>query len=208
VRVPEEDIKVGVGDRGAGEANSVRPSYASVGRRLAAYLLDLPIAFVSVMVPVYLIMQLLIVTGAWAPAGDQAPWSSHTYLSRISIVIAFLLSTGPIYMVLCHASPWQATVGKRLLNIYVTGEDGKRISLPRSLVRWVALWLFQLIWGWVISIITMTNSRQQKALHDFVAHTLVLNGRPSPGGTLGVWRIVAAVAPPVAWMLTTFLETM
>jgi uncharacterized RDD family membrane protein YckC len=107
---------------------------------LAAYLLDLVIASAFVFVAVYLIMEVLHATGTWAPAFEQAPWRSHKYLSKIAVTIAFFLATGPIYIVLCHASTWQATIGKRQLNIYVTGEDGKRISLARSLVRGVAFW--------------------------------------------------------------------
>jgi len=207
VVVPEADPKDGVDDSRRGEDNSIRPAYAGLGRRLAAYLLDLLIASASVIVPVYLIMRVLLATGTWAPAGERAPWSSHKYLSQIAVAIAFFLATGPIYVVLCHASPWQATVGKRLLNIYVTGEDGKRISLARSLVRGVALWSFNLFGGGLLSIITVAGSEKHRALHDFAAHTLVLNGRPATGSTLGIWRIAASVAPPVAWMLATFLGT-
>ena len=41
---------------------------------------------------------------------------------------------GPIsYFILCEASTWQATFGKRLLRIYVTDDSRKRISIMRSL---------------------------------------------------------------------------
>ena len=169
------------------------------------YLLDLPIAILSVIVPVYLIMRLLIATGAWVPAGEEAPWrSSHGYI----ITIAFFLSTGPVYFVLCHASPWQATFGKCLLNIYVTGDDGKRISLARSFVRGLTLWFSIAFSVALISVITIAASKKRKAVHDSVAQTLVLTGRPVPGGALEPWRIAAFVGFPVAWMVGTFLATM
>lgn len=195
-------------DRGQ-EANHIHAqSYASVGLRLAAYFLDLLIAILSVAVLVYLVMRLLLATGAWAPVEGQAPWSSHEYLSRIFIIIAYFLSTGPVYFVICHASPWQATYGKRLLSIYVTGDDGKRISLARSFVRELTLCFFNVFGVGLISVITIAASKQRKGMHDFSAHTLVLKGRPVPGGALGRWRIVAFVGFPVAWIVGTSLATM
>jgi uncharacterized RDD family membrane protein YckC len=191
-------------DRGQEATHAHAQSYASVGRRLAAYLLDLPIAILSVIVPVYLIMLFLIATGAWVPAKEEEPWSSHGYI----ITIAFFLSTGPVYFVLCHASPWQATLGKRLLNIYVTGDDGKRISLARSFVRGLTLWFFNAFAVALISVITIAASEKRKAVHDFVAQTLVRTGRPVPGGALEPWRIAAFIGFPVAWMVGTFLATM
>jgi uncharacterized RDD family membrane protein YckC len=124
------------------------------------------------------------------------------------ITIAFLLSTGPVYFAICHASPWQATFGKRLLKVYVAGDDGNRISLTRSLIRCITLWLLSVFWVGLISVITIAVSSQRKGVHDFVARTLVLRGRPVPGGTLEPWRIVVFVGLPVAWMLGTFLATM
>jgi len=48
----------------------------------------------------------------------------------------------PIYLILFDASLWQATFGKRIRKIYVTDNEGRRISLAlfRSLARRVVLW--------------------------------------------------------------------
>jgi uncharacterized RDD family membrane protein YckC len=178
-------------------------SYASVGLRLAAYLLDVSISFLSVTVPVYLILEVLIATGAWVPTQRQPDWGGSRYV----IAIAFFLAMGPIYFVICHASPWQATAGKRLLKLYVVGSDGNRISLGRSSIRSLAFYVLGAFGAGLISVITIADSKQRKGVHDFIAGTSVLRGRPVPGGKLGHWRIAASIGFPVAWMLGTLLAT-
>src|SRR5262245_28307761 len=114
------------------EPNPVRvQSYASLSLRWSAYIIDVSLSVLSVTVPVYLILRLLEATGAWVRTQRSPDWDGWRYV----ISIAFFLSTGPVYFVLCHASPWQATVGKRLLKIYVARGDGSRISLGRSFIR-------------------------------------------------------------------------
>jgi hypothetical protein len=46
---------------------------------------------------------------------------------------------------------------------------------------------------------------KKQALHDFTARTLVVDGRPVPGGSLELWRIVAAFGIPFLWFLVTFV---
>ena len=90
---------------------------ASLGRRLAAYLLDVPIAVVISFVPSIITMRLLIASGTWAPASHdpREQWNTLGVFAKLAVMTAFFVSGGPVYFILCHASPWQATFGKRLL---------------------------------------------------------------------------------------------
>ena len=188
-------------------------SYAGLGRRLAAILLDMVIVF-SVTLLVAITMRLLIVTGAWVPASGQAKvdlyetWIAFGWLSKLSISFGFVLSAGLLYYPFFHASPWQATIGKRLLNIYVTGDDGKRISIGCAFRRMVARIFLNSTWLSLISIFTIIGTEKRKSLHDYFARTLVLKGRPVPGGSLEPWRIAVIFGIPAVWMLVTFLVTM
>ena len=188
------------------------PAYAGLGRRIAAYLIDLLVSL-SVVLLVALTMRGLRAIGAWTPteAGGGVPeemWGALGAGAKLAILVAFVLFGGPIYLIVFDASPWQATFGKRLLNIHVTDDAGRRISLARSFGRWLAMWVFSWFAGWLVSLITIAASRQKKALHDFVANTLVLRGQPVPGGALEPWRLVVAFVVPFLWLVGTFLTTM
>src|SRR4029077_10072380 len=104
--------------------------------------------------------------------------------------------------------PWQATFGKRLLNIYISRDDGTRITLARSSGRWLMQCFLGFFGGSLISLVTIETSQRGKALHDFVSGTTVWKGRPVTGGKLEGWRIVSFVGLPFLWLVTTLISTM
>src|SRR5437762_5544521 len=168
------------------------PSYAGLGRRLAAYLLDTVIA-ISVVFIAGFVMRGFRVAGLWMPGGGGtfdpiATWRALAWSSKLAILLAFALSTGPIYLALFESSRWQASFGKRLLGIYVTDDVGGRIGAMRAFGRWFAKWFFNWFWSWLLSMVSIAVGKRKKALHDFVAGTLVVRGRPVPGGSLEPWR--------------------
>jgi uncharacterized RDD family membrane protein YckC len=104
--------------------------------------------------------------------------------AKMFILVAFVLSMGPIYFMLWEAFSWQAALGKRLLNIYVADDNRQRISLGRSVARWLARWICSWFGGNLISVTTIASTGNGKAIHDFLGQTLVLRGRPVPDGAL------------------------
>ncbi len=129
-------------------------------------------------------------------------------VAKLCIIFGFVLSMGPIYFILCEASAWQATFGKRLLKIYVTDDGRKRISIMRSLGRWLTRWFCGWFGGNFLSLITIAVTGNRKAIHDFLGGTLVLQGRPPDEGPLEPWRIAAAFGFPFVWLMGTFMATM
>ena len=76
-----------------------------------------------------------------------------------------------IYYTLFEASPWQATPGKRMLRLYVTDLNGKRMSYGRALLRNLARQLSGFLFiGFMIAGFT----EKKQALHDLLAGSLVL----------------------------------
>lgn len=82
-----------------------------------------------------------------------------------------------LYFACFEASAWQATPGKRVFGLRVTGLDGGRIGLGQSLARfvagsvsWLTLNLGHALAGW---------RADGRALHDLLAATRV-DRRPSP----------------------------
>jgi len=135
-------------------------------------------------------------------------WVALGVGAKLLILLAYVLSMGAMYRVLFEASTWQASFGKRLLNIYVTDENGQRISITRSLGRWLARFFLGAFGGSWVSVITIAATENRKSLHDYVAKTVVVRGRPALPGTLELWRMAAAFILPFAWILATFLLTM
>jgi uncharacterized RDD family membrane protein YckC len=76
-----------------------------------------------------------------------------------------------LYSAALESSPWQATVGKKICGLYVTGLGGERISFARASGRYFAKYLsmIPLNLGFVMAAFTPRN----QALHDKLAGTLV-----------------------------------
>lgn len=80
---------------------------------------------------------------------------------------------GPwVYEAAMLSSEWQATVGKKVMQIAVTGLDGGRISFARATGRHFAKYIsaFLLMAGYLMAAFT----ERKQALHDMIAGTLVV----------------------------------
>ena len=77
-----------------------------------------------------------------------------------------------LYFALQESSERQATIGKRALNIYVTDQQGRRISFGQATGRHFAKFLsgFILCIGYMMAGFT----QKKQALHDMIAGTLVM----------------------------------
>ena len=182
--------------------------FAGFGRRLGAWCIDSLVLFLWLML-LAVVIRILIATNTWIPAHNGMPpdetWNTLAFSTKLFFLITFVISLGPFYYAIFHASPWQATFGKRALNIYVTDDEGNRISIRRGLRRWFINFMLSWFCVSLVSVITIIATRERKALHDYSAKTLVLQGRVSSTERLGLWRIIVAFALPFLWMLGTFL---
>lgn len=82
---------------------------------------------------------------------------------------------GWLYEALLLSSPWQATIGKKLLGLKVTDESGQRISFGRATGRHFAklISIFICFIGFIMAAFTY----HKRALHDMIAGTLVMRER-------------------------------
>ncbi len=90
-------------------------------------------------------------------------------------IILFGLVVGLVhllYFALFESSHRQATPGKMLLGIFVTDEQGRRISFGRAVGRNLARMLSKMF-CWLGYLLALFTERTQ-ALHDLIASTLVL----------------------------------
>jgi uncharacterized RDD family membrane protein YckC len=90
------------------------------------------------------------------------------------------LLVGIAYFVGFESSSWQATPGKRALGLIVTDMEGRRISPARALGRYFGKILSGLIL--LIGYIMIAFTDRKQGLHDFLAGTLVVKGKPGDVG--------------------------
>jgi uncharacterized RDD family membrane protein YckC len=138
------------------------PEGANLGRRLTAYLIDITIN-IAVVIVVSLTVRLLMAVGVWMPRGmpggtevqPQELWHALGVSSKLLVLFAFFISAGPVYFAFFEASPWQATLGKRLVDIYVARDDGQRISIARAFGRNIVKVFSNAYFLFLISVITI-----------------------------------------------------
>lgn len=81
------------------------------------------------------------------------------------------LIVGWIYSAVMESSEWQATVGKRVLGLWVTDEEGRRISFGRATIRHFSKIVSAIILCIGFLMVAFTDRKQ--GLHDKMASTLV-----------------------------------
>lgn len=129
--------------------------YSGFFRRVAAYLVDTFILGV----PVGIIASSLNLE-------TSAEIYGSVELNIITIIIAWT------YFTFSESSEWQATIGKKLLHIYVTDLEGKRLTVSRAFFRQITKIVTNFTLGIGFLLIFFTPKKQ--AIHDILAGTLVL----------------------------------
>ena len=129
------------------------------------------------MIDTVLIVAFFILVASFFPsafreiASVRFPASLTDMPQPAPIVIALLVSLGCLYYTLFEASSWQATPGKRIMRLYVTDLNGKRITFARALIRNLARQISGFLFiGYLIAGFT----EKKQALHDILAGCLVL----------------------------------
>ncbi len=94
-------------------------------------------------------------------------------LGYVGVILAPFISWG--YYILLEGGSWHATVGKRVMGLYIAKESGEGISYATSILRLIGKMLSSLILG--IGYLMGFFSEQKQCLHDMIAKTYVLNGK-------------------------------
>lgn len=88
------------------------------------------------------------------------------------VAVLIAISVNWLYFATLESSEWQATLGKRALNLAVTDLNGQRISFARATGRFFGKVLSgcALFGGFIMIAFT----EQKQGLHDMLADTLVI----------------------------------
>jgi uncharacterized protein len=138
-----------------------RPVPAPSWRRFVAALVEVVVAWMALAIVVLVVM----------PA-DPDTWTSEDEETGGLIVLAFL-TVWFNYLVFSE-SRWGRTFGKLVLDLRVVGEDGRKVSWNRSLVRNL-LRLPDLL----LAPLLIPLSERRQRLGDRAAHTIVVMDEPS-----------------------------
>jgi uncharacterized RDD family membrane protein YckC len=152
-------------------------AYAGFWLRFVAYLID---AVISGIAFVILLIPLFVLTGAGAAlskigSGEDISDDVAAFLGIGFILgffgIVFLVSW--LYYALSESSSWQATPGKKMLNLKVTDMTGQPISFGRASGRFFARIITHMI-PLAIGYIIAGFTEKKQAIHDMIASCLVL----------------------------------
>jgi uncharacterized RDD family membrane protein YckC len=154
-----------------------RVFYAGFWFRFVAYLID---GILRAVAFGFLLILLLALTGAGSAIQGIA--SGEDISDHIAALIGggFLaglfgitLLVSWLYYALFECSSWQATPGKKMLNLYVTDLDGRSVTFARASGRFFARIVSSVVplfFGYILAGIT----EKRQALHDIIAGCLVL----------------------------------
>jgi len=129
--------------------------------------------FVAVMIDFVILVTLtfLLMMGIGIVIGgmmhDPELMTKFSQFGMLMDVVMFWL-----YFALQESSPLQATLGKRLLGIYVTDSNGERLTFIRATIRYFSKYLSSVF---MIGFIMAAFTKNKQGLHDLIADTLVVN---------------------------------
>lgn len=184
--------------------------FAGLGRRMGAFFIDGLISAMIFLLVVFTMRELRILgfwtPPVWIPPAGMSPetlWGAVGTPARLLAVLTYPVFFGAFYLAVFEASRWQASIGKRLLDLHVTDAAGRRVSSARSLGRSFSKCLFNGFYVGALSIFTIALDPQRQALHDKVAKTRVLRGRPAGSGPIQIPQAVVAFGITYLWLVVT-----
>ena len=157
-------------------------AYAGFWLRVVAHILD----GLIIGLPFVIIVIILVLTsglGAFVhgvpnppdpPDPDEvASALGAAFFVGIGVMVLVAVVGSWLYYALFESSSWQATPGKKVLNIFVTDINGAPVSFGRATGRYFSKFVTQLIPLGIGYMLAGLTERKQ-ALHDMIASTLVL----------------------------------
>jgi len=122
----------------ATEENNIK--YAGFWRRVAASLIDT--------IMYYVIFYAVIYSMGYNLDSPELSFTSPLGIAELTLL--------PLYFIIMHASKWQATIGKRIMKVFVVKKsDLQKISFVRSFFRQLSQWIT--ILPFLVPILLISN---------------------------------------------------
>ncbi|OLB26566.1 MAG: hypothetical protein AUH13_27520 [Acidobacteria bacterium 13_2_20CM_58_27] len=156
-------------------SSAPRVHYGGFWLRFLAYLIDGAVitlgAFV-VAIPLVFLTGLGTLLSQVHPEEDLNDAGFWLIMAVILLLAAVSLAVTWLYHALMESSEWQATIGKKVLDLVVTDMAGCRVSFWRATGRHFAKTVSIMIYPFGHMMAGFTQQKQ--ALHDMIAGCLVL----------------------------------
>jgi len=153
----------------------VQVDYAGFWLRFVAYLIDalvVGLVFMGIMIPLFFLTGLGAALDRTHPEDPGALGAALGFSVILAIIGVGFIGTW-VYHAYFESSDWQATLGKRAMNLKVTDLEGRPITFGRASGRHFAKIISGLIPLGIGYIIAGFTDKKQ-AIHDMVASCLVL----------------------------------
>lgn len=151
--------------------------YAGFWLRFVAYILDSLIigaAMLAICIPLFFLFGgMAFIRSLPQTGGEPGPEFIFQIIAFEGVLVLIALLGSWLYYAYFESSSWQATVGKKALNLYVTDLNANPVTFGRASGRFFAKIVTALIplWiGWILAGVT----EKKQALHDMIASCLVL----------------------------------
>ncbi len=143
-------------------------SYAGFWLRLVAYVID--IFLLSIVIDIFILTPLMPRAGI----SPENPWAMFRSNSRQVLAINLLIIMVEwCYFAVLESSAWQASLGKKLLGLYVVDAQGKKMSFGRASGRFFAMAILSTLTVGISDVMGAFTPKKQM-LHDMIAKCLVL----------------------------------
>jgi uncharacterized RDD family membrane protein YckC len=132
------------------------------------------VAMLAVFVPLFFLFGgMAFIRSLSQSGGDPGPEFVFQIVALAGLFTLIALVGGWLYYAYFESSSWQATVGKKVMNLYVTDLNANPVSFGRASGRFFAKLITGLIplgIGYILAGVT----EKKQALHDMIASCLVL----------------------------------
>lgn len=154
--------------------------YANFFHRWAALMIDQWVLSISCLLLVFSIATAIYFSAGFSFEKEPDTAAALAGFSVMAYLLLYMIASA-CYHISFESSKKQGSWGKQYLGLMVTTEQGERLSNGTATVRWFSAALSHLSQSIGFLIAAFTQKRQ--ALHDFLAHTLVLEREASPSAS-------------------------
>jgi uncharacterized RDD family membrane protein YckC len=151
--------------------NGREVKYANFFHRWAALMMDQWVLTSSMVLLVFCIASGIYFAAGFSFEKDPDSAGALAGFAVLAYVLLYITASG-IYHTSFESSKAQGSLGKQYLGLMVTTEQGQPLDRGTATIRWFSAALSHFSQGIGFLIAAFTQRRQ--ALHDFLAHTLVL----------------------------------
>ena len=152
---------------------------AEIGRpggfwiRFVAYLLDAFIVSIAAGIIVAIFIAIILLSGRTLRSTTATNSSLHHRQSIVMVLALIVINW--LYEALMTSSPRGATLGKQALGLRIVRADGAQLSFGRATARHFLKVMITPLVPLAIGYLMAAFTARKRALHDFLADTLVIN---------------------------------